>query len=108
MPAGTVLARIDSLEASESLFLGSESFAFESCSANSFANSALVSSTVGMRVLWYFLLFLDIVRNNRNESFWNFVLIQKELDKGPFVVCVLRSSLKTRLKERLQLTDPIH
>ncbi len=30
------------------------------------------------------------MRNNRNESFWNFVLIQKELDKGPFVVCVLR------------------
>ncbi len=36
------------------------------------------------------------------------VLIQRELDKGPFVVCVLRSSLETRLKECLQLTDPIH
>ena len=98
---------MDSLEATESLFLGSESFASESCSPNSLANSALVSSTVGMRVLLFFL-FLDIVRNNRKESFWNFVLIQKELDKGPFVACVLRSGLRTRLKERLQLTDPIH
>jgi hypothetical protein len=29
---------------------------------------------------------LGIARNNRNDSLWNFVLIQRELDKGPFVV----------------------
>ncbi len=49
--AGTELDCIDSFGASESLLLGSESFAFESCSANSFANSSLVSSTLGMRFL---------------------------------------------------------
>ena len=81
--AGTELDCIDSFEASESLFLGSESFAFESCSANSFANSALVSSTLGMRALEPFLL-IGIVQNNNNGSFWNFVLIRSEIDKGPF------------------------
>ena len=45
---------------------------------------------------------------------WNAILglvscvIQRELDKGPFVAYVLRSSLRTRLKERLLLTDLIH
>jgi hypothetical protein len=57
--------------------------ACEPCSANSFSSAALVSSTLSIRVLGFFLL-LGIVRNNRNVSFWNFVLIQRELDKGPF------------------------
>ncbi len=75
---------IDSFGASESLLLRSESFAFESCPANSFANSALVSSMLGMRGLEPFLL-IGIVQNNNNGSFWNFVLIRSEIDKGPFV-----------------------
>ncbi len=57
--------------------------------------AALVSSTLSIRGLGFFLL-SGIVRNNRNESFWNFVLIRIELDKGPFWRSSVRSEDETK------------
>ena len=92
VPSGTISSvfsattELDCKGSSEALELpcgGGKSPACELCSANSLSSASLVSSTLSIRVLVFFLL-LGIVRNNRNESFWNFVLIQRELDKGPF------------------------
>ncbi len=74
---------IDALKAVNSTLLGDDSRILASCSASSLSSLAVVSATLGMRD-WAvgFVLSFCIVRNDWNNSFWNFVLIQKELDKG--------------------------
>jgi hypothetical protein len=69
--------------------------------------AAVVSSTLGILVLRFFLSFC-IVRNDWEKSFENFDLVQEELEKGLLIAKQLfRSSSRTRLKKCNLLTDLI-